>query len=156
MNNRADHSVFGLLGLLAHSGRVAEARLDQSLDDARLSVAKWHVLAHLVEAGGALSLGAIAERQSCVKSNVTQLVDRLASEALVVRVPDPLDRRSILAQITDEGRRRYAEGERSLGALDRALRAAFTAGERAQLAELLGRLERAGHDEGSQGPVVES
>src|SRR5579883_2891363 len=108
IDDKAMTSAIEILGRLVHSGRVAEAQLDESLESANLSPAKWHLLGHLIDAGGALSLGAIADRQSCVKSNVTQLVDRLAAEGLVVRVQDPLDRRGILAQITGEGRRRYA------------------------------------------------
>jgi DNA-binding MarR family transcriptional regulator len=141
IDNSAGASVLALLGRLAHGGRLAEARLDETLEKTNLSLAKWYVLGHLVDAGGSLSLGAIAEQQSCVKSNVTQLVDRLASEGLVSRVHDPLDRRSILAQITDEGRRRYAEGQRLLSGIDQAFRDRYTPEERAQLIALLGRLD---------------
>src|SRR5579872_1739769 len=97
----------GLLAALMHGGKLAEARLEAALDGVGTSVPKWHALKNLVEAGGSLSLGQLAERQACVKSNVTQLVDRLEAEGLVQRVHDPGDRRSVVAQISEEGRRRY-------------------------------------------------
>src|SRR5438132_12301534 len=90
----------GLLEALLHRGKLAEARLDAALDAVGISVPKWQALKHLVEAGGSLSLGQLAERQACVKSNVTQLVDRLETEGLVRRGPDSVDRRSIVAQIS--------------------------------------------------------
>lgn len=52
-----------------------------------------------------LPLGQFADHLSCAKSNATQLIDRLEAEGLVRRIPDPHDRRSVLAQITDEGKR---------------------------------------------------
>jgi len=49
---------------------------------------------------------------ACVKSNVTQLVDRLEADGLVERAPDPNDRRSRLAMLTERGRKAHAEGVR--------------------------------------------
>jgi DNA-binding MarR family transcriptional regulator len=46
---------------------------------------------------------------ACVRSNMTQLIDRLEADKLVRRVDDPGDRRSIRAELTKEGRERYAE-----------------------------------------------
>ena len=64
------------------------------------------LLAGVREAEAVIST--LAERMECVRSNVTQLVDRLEEERLVRRVSDPRDRRSIRAEITKEGRERYA------------------------------------------------
>src|SRR5258707_7543737 len=72
---------FQMLGA-AHE---VEARLESALDRIGLSVAKVGVLTKLVEAGEAVALGCLAERCSCVRSNMTQLVDRLAAERLVGR-----------------------------------------------------------------------
>ena len=82
------------------AAREVEARLESALGGVGLSLAKFGVLARLVEAGEPLPLGSLAERCSCVRSNMTQLVDRLETERLVERVQVPNDRRSILATLT--------------------------------------------------------
>jgi DNA-binding MarR family transcriptional regulator len=56
-----------------------------------------------------------------VRSNITQLVDRLEADKLVVRSDDPRDRRSVRAELTEEGRSRHAGGLRALGEAERQL-----------------------------------
>src|SRR5512135_2610723 len=96
-----------LLHRLMQAAAVVEARLEEAVAPSGLSLAKLGVLQHLVEAREPLPLGQLAERIACVKSNVTQLVDRLEAEGLVVREIDPLDRRIVRAVITAAGRRRF-------------------------------------------------
>src|SRR3981189_515570 len=86
----------GLFAVL-HASSVLESRLEARLSDVGLSLAKLAALNRLTEAGESLPLGQLAERLSCVKSNVTQLVDRLEADGLVSRTADPNDRRSRLA-----------------------------------------------------------
>src|ERR1035437_1625077 len=109
-----------LQGLIAVAHEVDE-RLNAALERNGLSLPKLTVLQILVQAGEPLPLGIVSERFGCVKSNITQLVDRLEADRLVRRVPDPADRRSILAAITNEGRQRLiagqAEGDRVHGAI---------------------------------------
>jgi DNA-binding MarR family transcriptional regulator len=99
-----------------------------------LSLAKMGALQTLVEADGPIPLGQLAERLCCVKSNVTQLVDRLEAELLVRRVPDPADRRSVRAEVTDEGRARFAAAVRAREAAEAELLAGFGADELERLA----------------------
>src|SRR5260370_18817076 len=94
-----------LQGLLAVAHEIDE-RLNAALEPNGLSVPKLTVLQILVQAGEPLPLGVVSERFGCVKSNITQLVDRLEANHLVRRVPDPADRRSVLAAITVQGQRR--------------------------------------------------
>jgi DNA-binding MarR family transcriptional regulator len=96
-----------LLLALLHAGSRVEDRLERSLEPWGLSLAKMGALHHLAGAREPIALGQLADRLSCVKSNVTQLVDRLEADGLARRTPDPGDRRSVLASITDEGRARY-------------------------------------------------
>ena len=56
----------------------------------------------------------LAERLACVKSNVTQLVDRLEADGLVKRIDDPADRRAVRAEVTRLGRERHDAGWRVL------------------------------------------
>lgn len=94
----------------------------------------------LIRAGEALPLSRLAERLSCVKSNMTQAVDRLEVEGLVMRVDDPEDRRSVLAAVTDEGRRRYETADRALAEAEQQLLRGLTESDRKQFGEFLIRL----------------
>jgi DNA-binding MarR family transcriptional regulator len=129
-----------LLKRVGQVARLMESRLDAALAGHGLSLAKLSVLWHLVQAGEPLPLGQLAERQSCVKSNITQLVDRLEAEGLVRRVPDPEDRRSVRAEITQEGRRRYEAGMQAQAEVERELFRGLSLEERVALARVLERL----------------
>ena len=100
------------LGLLSSELRCAlravETRLEAALEPLGLSLAKFGVLSRLAAAGEPLPLGTLAEQSACVRSNITQLVDRLEADKLVVRAPDPHDRRSIRAELTEVGRARHS------------------------------------------------
>src|SRR6185503_1609319 len=101
-----DKTIFSLL----HAAHALEDRVEEALGRAGLSFPKFGVLSELVSAGRPLSLGELAGRLSCVKSNMTQLVDRLEAEQLVQRVDDPNDRRSVQAAITEKGSAKYVAG----------------------------------------------
>lgn len=127
----------GLLSLLIKSGRFAESRLDQSLDSAGLTFVKWRMLDALVNAKSPLSLGKLAEHLNCVKSNITQLTDRLEAEGTVRRISDPEDRRSILMELTESGRSMHKAGVEALTMATRKLFAASNEEQRNALRHLL-------------------
>jgi len=126
-----------LLGAL-HS---LERRLEESLEPLGLSLAKFGALAELVQAGEPIALGALADRCACVRSNITQLVDRLESDGLVVRSDDPHDRRSIRAGLTAEGRSRHAAGLRALERAEQDLLAQIPEHDREPLLRALASLK---------------
>ena len=101
---------FSLLG----AAQAVEARIESSLSPLGLSLAKLNVLGILVGSNTPLTLGELAQKLACVRSNVTQLVDRLESDGLVRREADPADRRSIRAVVTDAGRDREKAGSIAL------------------------------------------
>jgi DNA-binding MarR family transcriptional regulator len=107
----ADCRGTGVLALI-HAAGAVESYLDSKLSAVGLSLPKLAALDRLTKAGGSLPLGQLAERLACVKSNVTQLVDRLDADGLVTREPDPNDRRSRLAVMTHAGREAYDRGVR--------------------------------------------
>jgi DNA-binding MarR family transcriptional regulator len=53
---------------------------------------------------GALPLGKMGQRLQVHPTSVTNVVDRLAAQGLVVRVAHPTDRRTVLAELTPAGR----------------------------------------------------
>jgi DNA-binding MarR family transcriptional regulator len=129
----------GLFPLL-HAAGVVQAHLESKLDAVDLSLAKLAALSALADAGESLPLGQLAGRLSCVKSNITQLVDRLEADGLVARKPDPNDRRTRLAVMTAAGRRACKEGRRIQQQTERDLFGALTGDEARQLAALMGKL----------------
>jgi DNA-binding MarR family transcriptional regulator len=119
------------------------ARLEAAVEPLGLSVAKFRVLGKLVEAGEPLPLGTLAEHAACVRSNITQLIDRLEADKLVVRTDDPRDRRSVRAELTPEGRARHAAAERALDEAERELYSSLQPQQQDQLVQLLGSIRGA-------------
>jgi len=132
----------GLLALLHAAGSV-ESFVDSRLSSVGLSLPKLAALDRLMQTGGILPLGQLADRLACVKSNVTQLVDRLEADGLVTREPDPNDRRSRLAVITDAGRQAYEKGADIRRDAERQLFGALTSDDAARLADIIEKLDRA-------------
>jgi len=95
---------------LVQAAHRVESRLEEALAGVELSIAKFETLSVLVSQGQSISLGELAAKLVCVKSNVTQLVDRLETEGLVKRANDPSDRRAVRAEVTALGRKRQAAG----------------------------------------------
>ena len=129
-----------LVRTLLGAAQRLEIRVETALAGSGLSLTKLAILHHLVQTDEPLQLGRLADRISCVKSNITQLVDRLESDRLVRRVSDPADRRSIRAEITDEGRQRYAAGAKILEDQEEGLLKCLRPGDREQLTKLLDQL----------------
>jgi DNA-binding MarR family transcriptional regulator len=99
-----------IMSLFLQAAHAIERRLDEALDAVELSVPKYSALTKLVQAGEPLALSELAARLTCVRSNITQLVDRLEADGLVRRVEDPRDRRSVRAALTPLGEERQAAG----------------------------------------------
>ena len=100
----------GSLLALLEAARCVQERLEAALEEVGLSPAKFQALDALVRAGKPLALSELAGCLKCVRSNVTQLADRLESDGLVNRVDDPGDRRAIHAVVTPLGVERHAAG----------------------------------------------
>jgi DNA-binding MarR family transcriptional regulator len=129
----------GLLSLL-HAAEVAQSHVESMLAAVGLSLPKLAALRALSDAGESLPLGQLAERLSCVKSNITQLVDRLEADGFVARAHDPNDRRSRLAVMTPAGRKACEEGTRIQDETERALFGALSQDEARQLGFLIGKV----------------
>lgn len=120
-----------------------EAHLESALGRVGLSLAKFRTLSQLVEAGEPVPLGSLADRCACVRSNMTQLVDRLEADGLVERVSDATDRRSVRAALTGQGRTRHAEGAEILEQAECEVFARLGEADKASLARLVGMMNPA-------------
>ena len=130
----------GLFSLL-HAAEAAQAHVETRLAVLGLSLPKLAALYQLALAGESLPLGQLAERLACVKSNITQLIDRLEADGLVTREPDPYDRRSRLAVMTAAGRKAYEQGTRIQQESERAIFATLTDEEGRQLVALIAKVQ---------------
>src|SRR5256885_7371379 len=117
MNNRArkrprrppapDALVFSLLG----AAGAVEARLEAAVSPLGLSLAKLGLLRLLAEAKQPLPLSELAQHQRCVRSNITQIVDRLEKDGLVRRRAGPAGRPAGGAPPTPARAGAFAPGE---------------------------------------------
>jgi DNA-binding MarR family transcriptional regulator len=125
-----------LMGLL-HAAYAAQDAVEARLAPLGLSLAKLAALSALAAAPDGLPLGQLAERLSCVKSNITQLVDRLEADGFVARAATATDRRTKLAVLTPAGRKAWADGVRVQQEAERELLGGLNREESRQLAALL-------------------
>ena len=129
-----------MLSLIA-AAHAIEARLEQGLAGVGLSSAKHAVLSQLARAGEPLTLSELASRVCCVRSNMTQLVDRLEAEGLVRRIDDSGDRRVVRAAITPLGEEREAAGADQVRRIQSEFAAGLREGDRAALERALAALK---------------
>lgn len=132
-----DQSIFALL----HAAHALEAKVEEALERAELSSPKFAVLSALISAGKPLALSELATQLSCVRSNMTQLVDRLEGDGLVQRVHCPNDRRLVKAEITQKGRDRQSKGAEEVAQLHRDFASRVRADDRAALERMLSALD---------------
>lgn len=135
MNDRTESGSTAIRELL-HAAATVQAHLDSRLAPIGLSLPKLMALTALREAGDSLTLSQLAERLSCVKSNITQLVDRLETDGFVRREADPRDRRSRVAVLTTAGRVSCDLGIRARAEAERALLSGFSADDAERFAAL--------------------
>ena len=121
------------IGLAA---RQLHHRMERWCEREGLSETRLGVLFMLHHASQGLPLGVLAGRLLVSPRNVTGLIDNLERDGLVVRVPDPADRRSVLARLTRQGHERVAAMSEGTVRWQQSLLAGFTAEELAQLRHL--------------------
>jgi DNA-binding MarR family transcriptional regulator len=139
-DSQADSGAQSIFSLL-RAAHALEDKVESILASAGLSGPKFAVLGVLVAAKEALPLGELADRLSCVKSNATQMIDRLEADGLVRRIPDPNDRRSVRAEVTQRGRERHAAGAEAMEALEARFSDAVEAEDRSAVARMLRSIE---------------
>jgi DNA-binding MarR family transcriptional regulator len=122
-------------------------RLSRHLDRARrlafahhdLEAWEFDVLAALRRAGPPyqLSPGQLLTSTLVTSGTMTNRIDRLADKGLVVRSPDPSDRRGVLVSLTEQGRDRVDAALADLLAREEELLRALSGEQRQALATLL-------------------
>jgi DNA-binding MarR family transcriptional regulator len=100
---QVDMSVVEAMAALRIAGRALHQVHERWAEQHGLSEGRLGVLFRLYRCG-ATPLGDLAIDLDSTPRNITGLVDHLERDGLVERVPDPDDRRSIRARLTEAGR----------------------------------------------------
>jgi DNA-binding MarR family transcriptional regulator len=120
--------------------QILMARIDAVLRPHELTFARFELLGLLAfTRTGGLPMGKLTDRLQVHPASVTNAVDRLESDGLVKREPNPRDSRSTIAKILPQGRRRLEPATEDLNELFAAIGAP---GELDQLTASLAALGR--------------
>lgn len=138
----ADVEALERLGAAFRELLAAERRLrgrDSHRDPGVLSMAHFRALGVLAEQGP-LPAGRIAAAAQLTPASVTQMLDHLEQEGLVLRERSAEDRRVVVVTLTAEGEARFAAKRTHFRARWEAMFADLTSAEQAAGAEVLRRL----------------
>lgn len=115
--------------------------MDRWLDRHGLSEGRMGVL-WMISRSGTSSLGDLAAALDVSPTNITGLVDHLERNGLVVRTPDPEDRRAIRASLSPLGRNKVAAINKEMANVREDVLADFTDEELKDLRHLCLKLVR--------------
>ncbi len=118
---KVETSALEITGRLDRIARHIDRRATEAMTESGLSCRDLEVLGALRRSGCGLPAGQLARAAMLSSGGMTGEADRLANAGLVVRRPDPQDRRAVLVSLTPEGQ----------GAAELALKAYLGAGEQA-------------------------
>lgn len=107
-----------------------------------ISPPAFQVLAIVEGEGAPLTPSVVGERMLMTSGSMTSLVDTLVRRGLVTRKPHPDDRRMLLIDITDAGRALVDVILPVTHQINDEIFAGFSEQERAQLIELMGRVQQ--------------
>jgi DNA-binding MarR family transcriptional regulator len=129
--------------LLASELRVVLGQLARRLRAKHhFSLAQGSVLGRL-ERGGTTSIGDLALAEHVRPQSMTQTINDLEADELIVRRPDPTDGRRTLIELTDHGQATLDEHRRQRETwLARAIASDLSEAEQQQLAKVLSLLRR--------------
>jgi DNA-binding MarR family transcriptional regulator len=125
--------------LLARASHLVSRQFHAQLRDAGLALPAWRVLSSLADSDGR-TIGELARMALTPQPTMTKIVDRMEAEALVVRVPAPVDRRRTLVRITPKGRGAVLPLIARARSHEAEVLRGLSAGEAALLKQVLGRL----------------
>nr|WP_246308588.1 MarR family transcriptional regulator [Kineosphaera limosa] len=126
--------------------QILLADFDAALGELGLTFARFEALVLLTfSRDGRLPMRVVGERLMVHATSATHIVQRLESQGLVARIPNPDDGRGTLAVITPEGRELADRGMASLVSRGFGL-SELTGPERVELFRLLEKLRRAHGD----------
>ncbi|MEO7497725.1 MAG: MarR family transcriptional regulator [Massilia sp.] len=94
---------------LHSTARLWRQGLNAKLKDLGVGQAGWMTIAVIAKSARPPSQKELADQLGVEGPTVVAMIDRLMKNALVLRVPSPLDRRVKLIELTDAGRALYGK-----------------------------------------------
>jgi DNA-binding MarR family transcriptional regulator len=137
-----DLTVEGIVDRIGGINRRIRWMHDETLDQLGVTMSDWHVLTALRWAGEPYrrKAGELARRADLTSGAMTSRLDALEKEGLVSRLRDPADRRSVLVELTEKGRRKHQQAMGIQAQKEALLAEALTDREKEQLNGLLRRV----------------
>jgi DNA-binding MarR family transcriptional regulator len=137
MGGEGSVEVFEALGALRLAAKRIHDAMERFAEGYGLSESRLRVLTRLCHRPSRqLPLGALAEGMDVTPRTMTDIIDVLERDGLVKRVPDPADRRSVQAVITEAGLERINTMRQDATAKQAAVTDGFTADQLIQLRHL--------------------
>ncbi len=134
--------------------QILIGELDALLRPYELTFARYEALVLLTfSRRGALPLRVIGERLMVHPTSVTNIIDRLERQQMVIRRPNPSDGRGRLAEITEAGRAVVAQATGDLMAADFGL-GGFEDGQLKEIFDLFRELRLTAGDFNPQSPEI--
>jgi DNA-binding MarR family transcriptional regulator len=131
------------LAAVSVADKALASSLEGSMADLGLSLAQFRALLWIRQSGRAgTHMRLIADACNVTPRTITGVVDGLEAAGLVERVPDPADRRAVIARLTEEGARRFDAARTRQEEVARRLLTALEPEEREVLRDLCLRLVR--------------
>jgi len=137
-----DLTVEGIVDRIGGINHRIKRMHNETLDQLGLTMSDWTVLTSLRWSGKPYrrKAGWLARRADLTSGAMTSRLDALEAEGLVRRVRDPDDRRSVLVELTEEGRQRHEQAMAIQAPKEALLADALTDREKEQLNSLLRRV----------------
>lgn len=88
--------------LIARVNRMVEDDLSRRLQPGGFSIEHYRVL-KVLDHERPLAMGELAMRVLVEPATLTKIIDRMVAEGLVIRLPDPADRRKVLISLSPAG-----------------------------------------------------
>jgi DNA-binding MarR family transcriptional regulator len=131
------------LRLLKTTRRIENVLREQLRLEFATTLPRFDVMAALSRTADGLKMSAISGTLRVSNGNVTGIIDRLAADGHVIRVPVPGDRRASLVRLTQKGREEFARQAAAHEAWLDAMLGDLSAPEAADLRRRLDVLDRA-------------
>jgi DNA-binding MarR family transcriptional regulator len=129
----------GLFTRLARVGLLLDAFQHRCLDEFGLRFVDFSVL-RVVVLAGELTPSELADLTLRSTGGMTQIVDRLVKAGLVLRSPDPTDRRKVVIGLTPQGRRLVDRAQKAYARERSRVLGPLSAGELAEVDAAVRRL----------------
>src|SRR5512132_2718759 len=148
-----DLGVEGIVERIDKLKHYVDRTMQETLEAYDLSHGEWKLLANLRRGGPPYrgKPGKLAKRLGLSSGAMTNRLDNMERRGVIRRVYDPDDRRGVIVELTDEGRRLWDEAVGAQAEKEAVVGYALTLDEREQLNDLLRRLMRV--FEAEHGPI---